>query len=105
MKQFKLDNVIKKTDNKVKIKKLLQQGFVEVNEKGEVVKEQLPKDSDELSEELKHSKVRIKELEAEIEKANANVGTDVETEKKAKEEAAKKAKEEEAAKKAETKKG
>lgn len=94
MKQFKLDNVIKKTDNEVKIKKLLQQGFVEVNEKGEVVKEQLPKDSNELSEELKHSKARIKELETELEKVNANVGTDSDTEKKTKE-----------AKKAETKKG
>lgn len=91
MKQYKLDNVIKKTDNEVKANKLLQQGFLEVNEKGVVVKKQLPKDSEKLEEELKQAKAEIEELKALINKADE----DAETEKKPKEEV----------KKAETKKG
>lgn len=87
MKQYKLDNVIKKTDNEVKANKLLQQGFVEVNEKGEAVKKQLPKDSEKLEEELKQAKAEIEELKALINKPDE----DTETEKKPKEEIAKKA--------------
>lgn len=68
MKTFALDNVIKKTNNEVKGNKLLQQGFIEVDGKGKVIGEKLPKDADKLRKALKDARYEIKQLKDEVQK-------------------------------------
>lgn len=71
MRTFKLDNVIKKTDNEVKIEKLLSMGFVEVDEKGNVKEPKKTDDSKELKAQLEESEAKSKELEAKLKELEA----------------------------------
>lgn len=71
MRTFKLDNVIKKTDNEVKIEKLLSVGFVEVDEKGNVKEPKKTDDSKELKAQLEESEAKNKELEAKLKELEA----------------------------------
>lgn len=71
MRTFKLDNVVKKTNNDVKIEKLLNLGFVEIDEKGNVKEPKKTDDSKELKAQLEESEAKNKELEAKLKELEA----------------------------------
>lgn len=71
MRTFKLDNVVKKTNNDVKIDKLLNLGFVEIDEKGNVKEPKKTDDSKELKAQLEESEAKNKELEAKLKELEA----------------------------------
>lgn len=57
MRAFKLDNVIKKTDNEVKIKKYLDMGFEEITEPENT-------EGDDQQDELDYESMKVDELKA-----------------------------------------
>lgn len=61
--RFKLYNVNKETDNEVKANKLLDQGFIEVNKKGEEIKDESDED---LKVELEETKKELEKVEKEL---------------------------------------